>query len=226
MIITIDGPMASGKSTAARRLAESLHLFYISSGLLFRGLAYAILQTMQKLQSDKPDISTTELASLIGRLQYVYTPKTGASITLNGNDITAYLKNPEVSTVASLIGTDREVRRALASWQRTMAAEHKNIIVEGRDAGSVVFSNADLKIFLTANVPVRAVRLQHDLRKQGIDVDFEKACRMIQERDERDSNRELAPLIIPAGAVVIDNSELSVEETVTKILEFIHKLIR
>ena len=223
MIITIDGPMASGKSTTAYRLAHELTFFYLNSGFLFRGLAYAILKISHHFGRSQFDVNAVDFIGLLPRLSYANDASSGARILFDHVDITSELKDPEVATLASMLGTDLEVRSALAVWQQELV-RGKDSIVEGRDAGSVVFADAEAKIFLTARPEIRAARWQREQAARGNNISFQEALEAVNTRDERDSNRKIAPLIVPQGAIIIDNSELSLNETMAEIKKQINIL--
>lgn len=217
MIITIDGPSASGKSTIARMLANKLGFYYISSGLLFRGLAYALVHEYRYQEENLINPRPEHIEAILDRFKYNYDLNTHEQLFFDNKNITSFLKNPKISTYASLIGTNLDVRNALAQLQRIIADNH-NIIAEGRDMGSAIFPHADLKLFLTASLDVRAQRYQKDQHAKGRAITLEQAIQEIKDRDERDANRILAPLAIAQGAIIIDDSELSQQEVVDRIL--------
>ncbi|HBR71095.1 TPA: (d)CMP kinase [Candidatus Dependentiae bacterium] len=219
MIITIDGPVASGKSTLARLIAEKRGFFYINSGILFRALAYVLtekclipIEQLVTLNHDQI------LACLdISQLQYHY-DHGKESVLYDGENLTWHLKTPEVDHMASLIGTNPDVREILMRIERQLAREH-DVVIDGRDTGSVVFPEAELKIYLTASSEVRAKRWQHDQAAKGNKVSLSDALKEINSRDERDKTRLVAPLVKPEGAVLIDDSNKSVSETVSDIID-------
>ncbi len=225
MIITIDGPTASGKSTTAAHLAARLDFLYINSGLLFRGLAYVFAIATHEIEQDENKKDFVRIFdSLLEQMHYSYDKVTGAAILFHEKNITSLLKTPEISTMASVIGTNEILRDLVTAWQRRMASGN-NVVVEGRDAGSVVFPEADLKLFLTALLEVRAARWQKDQEQRGLILTLAEATQQIFERDERDSKRNVAPLIIPEGALVIDNGELTSEETVENIVNSVRSML-
>lgn len=217
MIITIDGPMASGKSTVGRLVAQELGAYYLYSGLLFRALAYK-------------DNKFGDLAQLVnsGRLEYCYTGdkqdnNTREQILFDGCEIAAHLlKTKEIDDAASRIATQEDIRFLVHKWQHDIA-QKKSVVVDGRDAGSVVFPHADYKFFITASVPERARRWVADQQKQGALFSHEQATIILASRDSRDMNRELAPLTIPRDACVIDNTAITIEDTLQAILKVIRK---
>ena len=222
MIITIDGPTASGKSTLARHLAKELKYYYINSGLLFRALAYLLItkKNYSLAQIESPKMDDISLFFKNNKLKYVFENGKEA-VFFNGDDITPYLKTPEIDQAASLLSTNKKVRVIVMEWQRKIAQEH-DVIVDGRDTGSVVFPNADYKFYLTATLEKRAQRWQKDQAGCGKQFSIAQAREEIALRDERDMHREHDPLIIPAGAYLIDNTDLDEQQTVETILNSVH----
>lgn len=223
MIITIDGPAASGKSTVARALAQKLHYYYLNSGMLYRALGYCLLNhaglTLERLKDC--DIETRKHCLEV--LSYDYDVSNGTmKMIVDGNDVTSFLKQPIIDKAASLVGENKKARDFLLKVQRAVAHNHPDLIAEGRDAGSVVFPQAKIKFFLTAHQEVRALRWLNDQIKQGNKtVTFEQAVQTIKERDERDTNRPHAPLGVYADDIVVDNSHLSLEQTLALIVDVI-----
>jgi len=215
MIITIDGPTASGKSTVARELARSLGFLYLSSGLLYRGLAYCLHAECQYTPEQMQDPHADDIARCVHDMKALSyeTSSVGERVLLHGVDITTNLKTPEIDDYASRIAMTAIVRNAINAWQHRLA-QGKDAVVEGRDCGSTVFAQAAIKFFLTACDEIRAQRWQRDQSKKGNQFTHQEAYARIQERDRRDTTRTLAPLIIPRGATVVDNSTLTVEQTV------------
>ena len=212
IVIAIDGPAGAGKSTVARRLAQRLGFIYIDSGAMYRAVALWALS--QKLDpSDHHRMEQLALAAAIS-LQ-----GDGSRVVLNGEDVTEALRAPEVSRAASLVATIPGVRRALVEKQREIGA-HNNVVMEGRDIGSVVFPQADLKIFLDAESEERARR-----RAAEVNGDQELVARQIRERDERDRTRAEAPLTQAPDAVYFDSTRLSVEDVEAAILKLVRARI-
>ncbi len=199
MIITIDGPVASGKSTVARLLAKKLGYQYLNTGLMFRAVAY-LLYTKNR------SLNLTELV-------YTYNPQDGAQILYKDSNITPLLKTPEMDQLSSQVATQPEVRTALLTYQRQLA-EKNNVVAEGRDTGTIVFPNADYKFFITASPEIRAKRWRGYQHKQGKEYSLKESINIIKERDQRDSAREVAPLIVPEDAHTIDTSAMSIEQAV------------
>lgn len=222
MIITIDGPAASGKSTIAHLLAQKIGAFYINSGLLFRALAYILLQQKEDHTSLVKD--TERLNSFLYNDVDYYYIKEEPLIAYKGHVITPLLKTPEVSSYASIIATEPTVRNVLLEYQR-MLARHTDVIADGRDCGTVVFPHADFKFFITAQEAIRAQRFQHDLAKQNRTISLKESIALLQERDQRDSSRSTAPLEKAPDAFCIDTSFLSIEETVACVLSKLPKTV-
>ncbi|MBA2306647.1 (d)CMP kinase [Candidatus Dependentiae bacterium] len=216
MIITIDGPAASGKSTLASLVAQRTESFYINSGLLFRALAFSMLMYVPDPNTLIHDQNT--LDDFIKQFfTYDFSPATGPVVRYKDQDITTLLKTPEVSSYASVIAAEPVVREALLIFQRRLA-ENQNVIADGRDCGTVVFPYATYKFFITADENVRAQRLQKDLTHQNTFLSLEESKALLHERDTRDTTRSHAPLQAAPDAYCIDNSLLSVEETLNCIL--------
>lgn len=224
MIITIDGPSISGKTTIARMLARYLHFEYLSSGSLFRGLAYILVHQFgyHESQLQNPALADIREALRPGNFEYRFTYESGEQLFWQGKDITLLLADQKMGKYASIIGTNQDVRNALALLQHAIA-DDKDIVTDGRDAGSIIFPNATIKFFLTASLQVRADRWQINQKEMGREINRAQAIQEITERDERDTNRPIAPLRIPDGAFIIDSSLLTQEQVVEKMLHYINK---
>jgi CMP/dCMP kinase len=220
MIITIDGPTASGKSTLARQLAEKLHYYYLNTGLLYRALAYLLLENKKYTYDMLTSPKMEDVREFVDADRLRYTYGYTAHITFDGSDITGYLKDAYLDRATSLVSGVGIVRELLLDFQRVLAQKN-NIVAEGRDTGSVVFADADYKFYLTADVVVRARRWQEMQQVRGNNITHEESVKSIIERDDRDSKRTIAPLVIPQGATVIDNSLMSQEETLDAFLQVI-----
>lgn len=221
MIITIDGPTASGKSTVARLLAKKLAFFYINSGLFFRAVGYILINNYVYSLEDlyKPNENDIDEIMVPDRFVYSYDDKFQERIYFDQQDITPWLKNSYIDKAASVVSIHEFLREHLNNMQRRLA-QNLNIVIDGRDSGTVVFPQAEIKIYLTATNQVRAQRWQQDQQRKGNKVEIDEALKIIQERDERDSSRECAPLRIAHDALVIDNSLLNKEETLERILTY------
>lgn len=222
MIITIDGPVGSGKSTAAQILAKKLGFYYLNSGLLYRALAYLLVThesyTIKELAHPRIEHLAMYLDDM--RLAYHYDDDGSARIMFDDQNITAHLKNASMDQYASILSTNENVRDALLDVQQKIG-KHYDLVVEGRDSGSVVFPQADHKFFLTASLQERARRWQGMQEKRGVMYTFEQAIQALKERDTRDQERAIAPLCIPVGAIVIDSTDFNLDQVVQEIMKHI-----
>lgn len=220
MIITIDGPVASGKSSVARELAKKLGLKHINSGMFYRGLAYILLNYFGYTLDSLKVISVKDLEEIFkdGNIKYIF--ENGSSrLIYDDRDLTIFLRSPEVQQAASVIALDQEVRNFINKFMHDYAS-NGFVVADGRDMGSVVFPEAKLKFFVTADVKIRAERWQKDQLKKGRKYTLEQALDQVKARDERDQNRKIAPLVIFKNAIVVDNSNLDVVETLSQILNY------
>jgi len=201
MIVTIDGPAGAGKSTAARKLAERLEFEFLDTGAMYRAVAYAATQR------DHPWEDIDGLATLAAALEIELKP---GQVLLDGDDVSAAIRTREVTAVTYHAADNAAVRAILVDKQRAAAAD-KNIVTEGRDQGTVVFPNAECKIFLTATSEERARRRVADLARAGIEASYEDVLAEQTLRDQRDEQRACGPLVQADDAVVIvtDNTEES-----------------
>jgi cytidylate kinase len=212
IVIAIDGPAGAGKSTVARRLAARLGFTYIDSGAMYRAVAlWAIRQNI-----DPGDMHRMEKLASAATIAL---PADGSRVMLNGEDVTEAIRGPEVTRAASLVATIPGVRRALVEKQRAIGEQH-NVVMEGRDIGSVVFPNAALKIFLDAESQERARR-----RAGEVNGDRETIACHIRERDERDRARAEAPLTQAPDATYVDSTGLSIAEVEEAILRLVRARI-
>ncbi|MGB7025493.1 MAG: (d)CMP kinase [Candidatus Acidiferrales bacterium] len=206
LVIAIDGPVGSGKSTAARRVAELLGYTYIDTGAMYRAVALRALR--QKLSLDAHD----ELVALAAASRIDLRAQDGGqNVLLDGEDVTQEIRTPEVSQAASKIAVIEGVRRVLVAEQRRAGAKG-GVVMEGRDIGSVVFPDAELKIFLTASDETRAQRRWREHQQKGDAIDLTRTLEEIRERDRRDAGREHSPLVRAEGAVLVDSTAMEAEE--------------
>ncbi|MCK5632854.1 (d)CMP kinase [bacterium] len=222
MIITIDGPTASGKSTVAKLLAKQLGMYYLGTGLMFRGIAYLLLKKASYTLDDFKNPDKNDILYYLDPKKFFYEyDETGKEkILFNGENITPFLKNSQIDRAASILSTNKLFRLELLKLQQTFTDKF-DCVAEGRDVGSVVFPKAKFKFFLTAAVEIRAQRWKNDQEKKGNSFSLAEAIVIINERDTRDRNREVAPLVKPEGAFVIDNSDLTLQKTLDTIKNFI-----
>ena len=213
MILAIDGPAASGKSTVARMLADRLGAWLLDSGAVYRAVALAALERGLDLDAGK---QLGDLASSV-RVEFRDT-EDGVRVMLDGRDVSEAIRMPEVSEAASRISVHPEVRRALLDHQRR-AAEGRRVVAEGRDMGTVVFPDADVKFFLTADERVRAERRWRELLARGRSVTLEEVLAEQRERDRRDRERAVAPLRPAEDAVVVDSTSMTPEQVVEKMMD-------
>ena len=212
VIVTIDGPASSGKSTTARRVAERLDFLYLDSGALYRVVTLAALRR----QADFSDPG--QLAAIAADCEIELQPaKEGLHVFLYDEDVSDAIRMPEVSRAIGPVAANPGVRQALLSHQRKMA-EKGSIVAEGRDMGTVVFPQADIKIFLIASLAERARRRQKELAEKGITVDHDELERAISKRDNDDSSRSVSPLLKPEGAFVLDTTRLTIDQQVEWII--------
>ena len=214
--VAVDGPAGSGKSTITKMVAEKLGYNYVDTGAMYRAITYNFLNNdLKELNEEKviKFLSTLKFdVKFIDKKQYVL---------INGEDVSKKIRTAEVSKFTSLFAKSPAVREFLIDTQRNLAKSN-NIIMDGRDIASVVLPNADVKIFLTASVEERARRRVLDFERQGItDVNYEKVKEEIKARDYQDENRDIAPLIKVDSAILIDTTELTIDQVVEKMIELI-----
>jgi len=219
-VITIDGPSGSGKGTISQALAEQLGWHYLDSGALYRLLAYVALQESVALDDE------TALVALVGRLSESYQLPTQDKphILLGGVDVGDALRTEDCAAAASKAAGLPTVRQALLAWQRHYR-QSPGLVADGRDMGTVVFPDANLKLFLTARPAVRAERRYNQLKNKGIEADLESLVGEVEARDRRDESRQISPLKPADGALVLDNSDLDEAETLDRMFEAVRKVL-
>lgn len=214
-VITIDGPSGAGKGTVARLVAEHFGWHLLDSGAIYRVLAVASQHHNVSIDDEEPLIPMAAHLDV----QFKVSGQGESQVVLEGEDVTHAIRTEEIGILASKVAAFPRVREALLRRQRAFNVP-PGLVADGRDMGTVVFTNAPVKVFLTASAEERAERRFNQLKEKGIDV---KICRLlddIRQRDERDSNRKVAPLVPAEGALTIDSTDLSITEVVNKILSF------
>lgn len=212
-IIAIDGPAGSGKSTTAREVAKRLGFLYIDSGAIYRAITLEILKkgiNIEDTQKVKQIVENTKIE--------VESSAHGFRLMVNGEDVTEAIRSPQVSTQVSLVSENAYVREMITQKQRDMA-DDLSVVVEGRDIGTVVFPDADLKIYMDASVEERAQRRFKELRAKGYEVTLKDIMQDITSRDARDSSRALSPLKKAEDAILIDTTHLNFEKQVDLIVQ-------
>ncbi len=222
IIIAIDGFSSTGKSTIAKQLAKHLGYVYVDTGAMYRAVA---LFAMENGYINKEYFDTQSLINALSdiRLQFIYNEKLGfAEMFLNDKNVENEIRTLEVSQYVSRTAEISEVRAKLVEQQQKMGQE-RGIVMDGRDIGTVVFPDAEVKIFMNSSAETRAQRRFEELTEKGQKVSFEDVLKNVQERDYIDSNREDSPLIIADDAVEIDNSKLDKEQQFQQVMELVQK---
>lgn len=211
--IAIDGPAGAGKSTIAKLVAKKKGYIYVDTGAMYRGLAIHFLK--KGISAD--DVAAIEAACDDADVTIGY--ENGMQqVYLNGENITALLRNEDVGTMASRTSGIPKVRATLMDLQQTMART-KDVVMDGRDIGTVVLPNADVKVYLTASVECRAKRRYLELQEKGVECNLEEIAKDIEKRDYRDMHRETSPLRQAEDAVLVDSSDMTIEEVADAIIE-------
>lgn len=215
--VAIDGPAGAGKSTIAKQIAKKMDFIYVDTGAMYRAMAYYLLQN----HVDASDTAAIDVKCREADIRIRYENKE-QQVWLNGENVNGMIRTEEVGNMASASSVNPNVRAKLVELQRKMA-ETDNVIMDGRDIGTTVLPNADVKIYLTAGSHVRARRRYEELKEKGTICDLETIERDIIERDERDMNREISPLRQAEDAVLVDSSDMTVEEVLGTIEEVIRE---
>lgn len=216
-VVTIDGPAGSGKSTTAKMVARKLGYIYLDTGAMYRAMTAKALKAGVDIEDPEA------LARLAGETDIAIEPDPdGTRVILDGKDVTSRIRTPEVTQASSPVSAAAGVRKRMVELQRRVGAAG-GIVAEGRDMGSVVFPHAEVKIYLDASLKCRAVRRMKELRAAGTEVDLEQMKRDIASRDAYDSSREHSPLVIPEGAVIVDTTDMTIDEQVDRVVEEVRK---
>jgi cytidylate kinase len=218
LTIAIDGPAGSGKSTTARLVARKLGFFYLDTGAMYRAVALKAVRlgyepTSEKAIGELAERTNLEFIRVDGRQRLI----------MDGEDVTDLIRTPDVTAAASQISSIPQVREVLVERQRELGRE-QSVVAEGRDTGSVVFPDAQVKVYLIASPDIRAERRHQDMEEMGLESTTQEQLDHIIERDERDSTRKVSPLVKPEGAVEIDTTNLTIEEQVQKVVELANKV--
>ncbi len=217
MQIAIDGPSGAGKSSVAKALAAKLGFVYVDTGALYRTVGYYV-RSQGVSREDKEGIVRC-LPDIHIEVKY----ENGAQhVYLNGEDLGDKIREPEISMYASAVSALPEVRSFLLDTQRDIA-EKNSVIMDGRDIGTVILPHAEVKIFMTASITARAKRRTLELEAKGMPARYEDVLREMEERDTNDREREVAPAVAAADAVLLDNSDLTIEQTVQAIFDIVQR---
>lgn len=210
--IAIDGPAAAGKSTIAKITAEQLGYTYIDTGAMYRALTYKALK-------QSIDISDGEaLGKLLEKTEILLVPsENGQAVKIDNIDVSDAIRSPEVTAAVSEVSAHNQVRELMVEKQRDLGS-HSGVVMDGRDIGTHVLPNAELKVFMTASVDERAHRRYEENKKRGIVSSLEKLKEEIRERDEADSNRKVSPLQQAKDAVLLDTTSMTIQEVATEII--------
>lgn len=204
MIVTIDGPAGSGKSTVARLLAERLQIRYLDTGAMYRAIALAVVQ------SEFDENSSDDVAQVAATSEIEFS---GNDILLNGVNVTDEIRDANVTAVASVVAANPNVRERLVQLQQNIGCSG-DLVTEGRDQGTVVFPDAEYKFFVTASLNCRAQRRHREMLKRGVSLPLQTVKRQLRQRDERDENREYAPMKPAEDANVVDTSDMTIADVV------------
>ncbi|HJH33693.1 (d)CMP kinase [Ligilactobacillus aviarius] len=213
--VAIDGPASAGKSTVAKIVAKKLHFIYCDTGAMYRSVTFAALKNHVKLDDDQA------LKELLKTIEIRFVPaEPEQRVFVNDEEVTQAIRTPEITNNVSLVSAQPSVRAELTKRQQEIA-EAGGIVMDGRDIGTTVLPNAEVKIFLVASVHERAVRRFKENQTKGIDTPLDVLEKEIEERDYKDSHREISPLTQAKDAVLVDTTSLTIDQVVDKILEII-----
>lgn len=213
--VAIDGPAGAGKSTIAKSVAAELNFIYVDTGAMYRAIALYLIRN--GITADENAKISEKCKEAKVSIQYVDGKQV---VLLNGEDVNPYIRTEEVGNMASASSTNPDVRAQLLDLQRDLAANN-DVIMDGRDIGTNILPNAQVKIYLTASIEVRAKRRYNELVAKGMECDLKEIEKDIAERDKRDMNREIAPLKQAEDAVFLDTSDMSIEEVKSAITDII-----
>ena len=218
--IAIDGPAGVGKSTIAKRLASLFHFTYVDTGAMYRTIALYYIE--RRLPLEHEEVVLSHLNDIEISLRYIDGMQ---NIFLNGKNVTDLIRTPEVSTGSSQVAVIGGVREKLVKLQREIG-EKQNVVMDGRDIGTKVFPDADVKLFLTATCEERAKRRMAEMREKGMQASYDEILESIRFRDENDSNRKIDPLKPASDAIMVDNTQDTLEQTVERIKNIIKERLK
>jgi cytidylate kinase len=212
-VVTIDGPAASGKSTVARRVARSIGATFLDTGAMYRAITFAAMQDAVDLNDE------SQLVGVMGNHAFEFEAAEDAMrVFVDGTDVTDQIRNPELTASVRYIACSPAMRTRLVEMQRQFTRRYERVVTEGRDQGTVVFPDADVKFYLVADARERARRRKAELDAQGVEADLEQLCRAIEARDRSDESRAVGPLKPAADAICVDTTRLTVDEVVERLL--------
>lgn len=216
IVVAIDGPAGAGKSTIAKLVAEKLGYAYIDTGAMYRSVAWKFLQTGK-------DFDEAFISQLAETMVIEFKPEASVNrVFVDGTEVTEPIRSAEVTAIVSKVAAIGAVREAMVAQQRRMG-EAGGVLMDGRDIGTVVFPNAQLKIFLTASVEERALRRYKELVAKGQDVDLAQLQKDIASRDKQDSERAISPLRQAEDALLLDTSDMNIEQVTARIMELVEE---
>jgi len=216
LIVTIDGPAASGKSTVARLLAQRIGAVFLDTGAMYRAVTWAAMRA----GADAADVEG--VLDLIERTAFDFVPQAGGMrVSIDGQDVTESIRDPEVTARVRIIAAAGPVRARLVDIQRAFARTADRIVTEGRDQGTVAFPDADVKFFLYADPSERARRRQAELQASGLPAHIDQVRRAVAERDQSDQARQVGPLIPAADAVKVDTTGLTIDQVVDRLYQLV-----